>query len=319
LGLRVALWFEPERVAHGTQIWNEHPNFVHQPSNSGPGSSGLYRLDDPAALKHMTDLLSKLIQENGIDIYRSDFNIDPLPFWRAADAPDRQGMTEIRYVEGLYAMWDELVARKPGLLIDDCASGGRRIDLETLSRAAVMTRSDTACLGGRSEWDQAQSYGLSLYFPTHTTMVWSPDAYICRSGSTNGSVTQFDYLDPKFDLALAKKAVQEIRTNAPYWYGDFHPLTTCSIQPNAWLAFQLHRADLKGGLVMAFRRKECRHEELQVQLEQLDPSATYILEVVDEAYATTKREASGRELMKGLQLRCAAPGSSVVVRYKQTD
>jgi hypothetical protein len=70
---------------------------------------------------------------------------------------------------------------------------------------------------------------------------------------------------------------------------------------------------------MAFRRKECRHEELQVQLEQLDPSATYILEVVDEAYATTKREASGRELMKGLQLRCAAPGSSVVVRYKQTD
>ena len=44
----------------------------------------------------------------GIDVYRNDFNIDPLEFWRAADSPDRQGITEIRYVEGHYAMWDEL-------------------------------------------------------------------------------------------------------------------------------------------------------------------------------------------------------------------
>jgi len=42
------------------------------------------------------------------------------------DTPDRQGMTEIRYVEGLYEMWDELRAKHPGLLIDNCASGGRR-------------------------------------------------------------------------------------------------------------------------------------------------------------------------------------------------
>ena len=34
-----------------------------------------------------------------------------------------------------YEMWDELRARHPGLLLDSCASGGRRIDLEVRARA----------------------------------------------------------------------------------------------------------------------------------------------------------------------------------------
>ena len=71
----------------------------------------------------------------------------PLDFWRGNDPPDRQGMTEIRYIEGLYALWDEPRGRHPGLLIDDCASGGRRIDLEMISRS-VAPRSSV--LGGVS-------------------------------------------------------------------------------------------------------------------------------------------------------------------------
>ncbi len=56
-------------------------------------------------------------------------------------------MTEIRYVEGHYAMWDELRARHPGLWIDNCASGGRRIDLETLH--ALRRRSGAATPAAR--------------------------------------------------------------------------------------------------------------------------------------------------------------------------
>ena len=53
---------------------------------------------------YITDLLSASIAEHGVDIYRQDHNFDPLPYWQAADAPDRVGMTEIRYIEGLYAV-----------------------------------------------------------------------------------------------------------------------------------------------------------------------------------------------------------------------
>jgi alpha-galactosidase len=61
-----------------------------------------------------------------------------LPFWQATDEPDRPGMAEVGFVEGLYAMWDELRARHPHLAIDHCASGGRRIDLETVRRSYAL-------------------------------------------------------------------------------------------------------------------------------------------------------------------------------------
>ena len=67
-------------------------------------------------------------------VLRMDYNLDPLPVWATNDAksPGRSGLTEVKYIEGLYTMWDAILAAHPGLLIDDCSSGGRRIDVETL-------------------------------------------------------------------------------------------------------------------------------------------------------------------------------------------
>src|ERR1019366_8571932 len=73
LGLKFILWFEPERVAPGTQIAREHPEFVF-----GGDKGGLFKLSDPAARRWLSDLLSRRIADFGIDTYRNDFNIDPL-------------------------------------------------------------------------------------------------------------------------------------------------------------------------------------------------------------------------------------------------
>jgi len=37
----------------------------------------------------------------GFRFYRSDFNMDRLPYWRCNDQPDRKGITEMKYIEGL--------------------------------------------------------------------------------------------------------------------------------------------------------------------------------------------------------------------------
>jgi alpha-galactosidase len=88
--------------------------------------------------------------------------MEPLTYWRSADAPARQGITELRHVTGYLAYWDELRRRHPDMLIDSCASGGRRNDLETMRRAVPLWRSDYAY---EATGHQCMMYGLSLWLP----------------------------------------------------------------------------------------------------------------------------------------------------------
>ena len=72
-----------------------------------------------------TDHVHNLLTEEQIDVYRQDYNIDPLGYWHGNDTEDRQGITENLYVQGYLAYWDGLLQRNPDLHIDSCSSGGR--------------------------------------------------------------------------------------------------------------------------------------------------------------------------------------------------
>ena len=313
-GLKFILWFEPERVAPGSQIAREHPEFVF-----GGTNGGLFKLSEPAARAWLTELLSARIKEYGVDVYRNDFNIDPLEFWRAADAPDRQGMTEIRYVEGHYAMWDELRARHPGLWIDNCASGGRRIDLETISRSVPLWRSDTSCAPGHADWDQVQTCGLGLYLPLFTACSWEPKPYVARSAATAGAICQFDFLNEKFSIKEAHAAQGEVKENQKFWYGDFYPLTRCGTGSEAMTAWQFHREDLHAGMVLAFRRADCPYPVLQTGLRGGKPDSRYRVEFIDEDRVKQERTLSGRDLLSDFEIRLPRKGSSLLIRYKALE
>jgi alpha-galactosidase len=310
LGLRFIVWFEPERVAAGSQIAREHPEFVF-----GGAGGGLFKLNDPAARQWLTDLLVRRIRDFGMDWYRNDFNMDPLPAWRRNDAPDRQGMTEIRYVEGHYALWDAIIASKPGLFIDNCASGGRRIDIETLRRSVPLWRSDTACQAGRGDWHQAQAIGMSYYLPLHQICAWTTDAYEMRSSSGPGAIVQFAYLDGGFSAEAAKQAVAEVKENQKYFYGDFYPLTDCSTEPDRFVAYQVHRPDLDAGLVLAFRRAKCNVPRIEAALGGLNPKLSYEVEFIDQQRNKTTKTLGGRSLRDNLPLYIPQPGASLLVRY----
>jgi alpha-galactosidase len=311
MGLKFIVWFEPERVAAGSQIAREHPEFV-----LGGGQGGLFKLGDPAARQWLTELLSRRVSEFGLDTYRNDFNIDPLSFWRQADAPDRQGATEIHCVEGHYALWDELLAEHPGLAIDNCASGGRRIDLETLRRSVPLWHSDTGCSPGHADWNQSQSYGLNLYVPLFAGCAWTPNAYDTRSAATAGLICQFAFLDNGFSVESARAAVAEVKENQKFWYGDFYPLTPCALGEGAFIAYQFHRADLASGVVLAFRRAECPYPTLQASLRALRPEGVYSVDFIDEQRTKTRRQLSGHDLMSDFEIHLPARGSSLLLRYQ---
>jgi alpha-galactosidase len=313
-GMKFILWFEPERVCKGSRIANEFPEWVRL--QNGTDWDGLFKLDDPAARKWLTDTLSKSLSDWGVDVYRNDFNIAPLRFWQAADEPDRQGITENHYIEGLYTMWDELRARKPGLTIDNCASGGRRIDIETISRSYPLWRSDTTCAPPvSSAWDQCQTAGLSLYMPLHSAGAWSYDPYAFRSVATTAVVLPGNIWQGDYAFDAAKRATEEVKDLRPLWLGDYYPLLPVNLDESQWCGWQFDRPDLGQGFAMLFRRPKSQYTTVQVALHGLDRKAKYEVTFVD---AKKKLMLTGAELATLRVDSDKSPGS-VLIKYRKAN
>ena len=142
-GVNALVWFEHERVQPGTWLYLNHPEWLL----GKDGDQKLLDLGNDAARTWVIEHTDTVMREQGIDIYRQDFNMSPLGYWRAHDAPDRQGMTEIKHVTGYLAFWDELRRRHPGLLIDTCASGVRRTVEVPRPPIAVVRRQQPRAIG----------------------------------------------------------------------------------------------------------------------------------------------------------------------------
>jgi alpha-galactosidase len=183
-----------------------------------------------------------------------------------------------------------------------------------LRRSVVQTRSDSACAPGRAEWDQAQTHSLNLYLPLHATIGWEPAAYQCRSSANAGFCAEWDILDPQFPLAQARACIHEIDQNRQYWTGDYYPLTPWTLDADRWMAWQLHRADLDQGMVLAFRHKDCPYPTLQVELRGLKPNQKYRVQFIDDQHRIVTRTLAGREL-SALELRLPTRHSSLLLRY----
>ncbi len=188
-GMGYLLWFEPERAAAGSRIDKMHPQWLNKKGPVEVLDQFLFRMDIPEARAWLLEHIDEQITAANIDWLRYDFNLDPLEFWQNTDTEDRQGMTEIRHIEGLYAFWDELFRRHPHMSLDNCASGGRRIDLETISRGLPLWHSDLQCLVEDPEADQLQNGGLYRWIPLHGCGDYGYEpSYNFRSAMASGGV-----------------------------------------------------------------------------------------------------------------------------------
>lgn len=343
--MQFVLWFEPERARLGSELHEQHSEFLL----AAPGNPDnlLFNLGMPEAREYLTDQLSAAISEHGVDIYRQDFNFDPLPYWQAADPPDRIGITEIRYITGLYELWDELRRRHPGLWIDNCASGGRRIDLETLSRSLPLWPSDfhdivgLAYGRGLHVGDQCINAGLARWVPLFGGGVWNFTPYSTRSQLIGGFTFGFHIdgqnlpaddrseitaplevmaqgvtlLDDAFPLADAAAAIAELHGIRPFLTGDFHELLPLTVAYHDWCGWQLHREDLAAGVAVLLRRHRSPFPTLQVSLKRIEPDALYDVSISHGYQAEPNLRLTGAELVRLTVTINEAPGS-VLVRYQ---
>jgi len=326
-GLKILVWFEPERVTAGTWLAEKHPEWI-----LGGSGGGLLNLGNRDAREWLTEHVDGLLVGEGIDIYRQDFNMDPLGYWRSADAPDRQGITEIGHVTGLLAYWDELLRRHPDLLIDTCASGGRRNDLETLRRAVPLWRSDYAY---EAIGHQCMTWGISLWIPYHGTGTvatanapyygggYTPvEPYAFWSNAAPSLGLGIDVRVKEIDYAALRRLVEAWRRLSPNYYGDFWPLTPYTRDRTAWIAWQFDRPEDGEGVVQAFRRDESIYEAARLPLRGLDPEARYEVTTIEGAPGPDGKPVrlGGAELLEaGLPVAIPTRPGAAVLAYRRVE
>ena len=367
MNMGLLTWNDPEFLGGSSWIEKEFPNLFLRPDDPDldpkhPLCNSL-NFGDQNALSLITDHTATMIGEEKIGIYRMDgpigANLDyadkqPLRWWQDADAPDRQVITQIRYVEGLYHFWDSIHKRNPNVIIDLCGGGATRIDLEAMSRCLYLWRSDNNHPGFEPEDFQAQTFGISQWLPSTGTASGYPDTYSFRSSINNGVALAWNPYQPEVkqswalafpvDQAPPHELKEVVRTtvdgkqrlgytvSAPfpwekaaqltdeflrirhYYHGDFYPLTPYSTEKNVWLAFQFHRDDLKSGIVMVFRRSEAETERDHLKLWGLNADSVYEVKFEDSGETLIQ---TGAELRGSLEILIPERRSSRLIIYRE--
>ena len=285
------LWYEPERVARGVSLVQEHPEYLlrrAEPTRRFARDTFL-NLGDEAAWQYCYETISKSIEELGVNCYRQDFNMCPTVFWDENLEEDRKGILEIKHINGLYKFWDALLERFPNLIIDDCAGGGRRIDIETMRRSVPLWRTDLECAANNpSENTQihTQSYAAWLpYSGTGTNLKF--DLYDYRSSYCSGTTLRWVsegsgiFVDFEKDKELLQKATREYLLIKDYFSEDFYPLTKFTLQTDAWCASQYNRPEEGDGIVLVYRREDSPIKSSEFILRGLAAGAKYSFEDLD--------------------------------------
>jgi alpha-galactosidase len=367
MGMGLLVWMAPEFLGGHSWIEKEFPElFLTLKDENADKKSPLLRIlnyADRDARTLISENAATMVEQEGIGIYRHDGPIGanlkypqkhPLQWWRDADAPDRQGITEIRYIEGLYYFWDELRQRNPNLIIDLCGGGATRLDIEAMSRCVYLWRSDFNHPGFEPDGHQSLTYGVSSWAPSTGTASGYPDTYSFRSSINNGIALAWNPDQPdtptKWPLAFpvdqapphklktvprktvdevervgytvsepfpwekAKRLIAEFHRIRHFFYGDFYPLTPYSLGKDTWMAYQLHREDLRQGIVLAFRRAESPTPTTRLQLWGLAADASYEVHFEDTGVQQTLK---GRELAQGVEISIEKQHSSQLVSYHQ--
>ena len=176
------------------------------------------------------------------------------------------------------AVWDDENAKWWFSAIDVVsASGGRRIDLETISRSVPLWRTDYGY--GEPLGYQCQTYGINMFLPQSGTACYNTDFYTSRSGYSSAMVAHIPVLQGGYDAAGIRRVYDEFKAVRDYFLKDFYPLSGLGdvTGTDRWLAYQLDDPETATGYVFAFRRPDCEEKTYSVDLHGMVPAERYLL------------------------------------------
>ncbi len=315
-GMEFLLWFEPERIQLGTEFALAHPQWcLRSALGEADNPNLLVDLGNRECCDFVIDMLDGFIKAYGVDIYRQDFNLRldrgcPAQCWQEAETEDRIGAMENLHIQGYYRMWDTLLQRNPGLIIDSCASGGRRNDIETMRRSVPLHYTDVGYGNHPIKLKQhRQMFEWIPYFRAHNMNWCAPDgsydktnrapdkfSYYAAMAPALTDMTEYDAGEEAFALAREMQAVW--REAAQLMIGtDYYPLTRCRKSSDDFYAAQFIDPDTGKGILHMVNGATATETEFTLCLKALEPDADYVLRSAEQKRSW---RCSGKELLDGI-------------------
>jgi alpha-galactosidase len=142
-GMRPGVWVEPEVVGVDSPIADTLPaDAFFQRDGQRIVESGRYQLDyrHPAVIERMDQVVDRLVADFGLGYFKFDYNINPGLGTDVGGGDRGQALLDHNRA---YSRWlDGIFARHPGLVIENCSSGGMRVDYSQLSRMSIQSTTD---------------------------------------------------------------------------------------------------------------------------------------------------------------------------------
>jgi alpha-galactosidase len=166
LGMSFGIWCEIEGLGSQAQLAREHPE--HVATRQGE-PLGYVCFGSPAVQAWAYQTLAHLIEDFKADWIKLDFNLDP---WLGCDRTDHghgAGDGLFEHYRGYYQVLARLRANFPEVFLENCSSGGLRIDLAMLrqTHATFLSDPDYPVHALQIFW------GASLMLPPERLLNWS--------------------------------------------------------------------------------------------------------------------------------------------------
>ena len=332
-GMAFGLWCEIEALGQKARLAETHPEFVALRDGE---RLGYVCLGNPEAEQWALDMLGGLIERYGLDWIKLDFNLDPGAGCDRADHGHGPGDGLHAHYAGYYRMLETLRGRFPHIVLENCSSGGLRIDLGMVRRTTPTFLSDPdwpehglQLIWGASTMLAPPAWlhwGWSHWFTSHPRQTYNPHDpalqphqldYYVRIGmlGTFGLSQKLPEL-PAWIRERYREHIALYRSTLSRFVGaaDFYRLTE---QPrrdgrgSRWAAFQYRQPGDAEHLVAIFRLPG-GGESHTVWPYGIDAERTYTLEWLGEARTS---QMSGADLIR-YGLRCAdlpEEGSALVL------
>ena len=330
-GMRFGLWVEIEAAGAASKLRKEHPDWILTRDGRPIANGRHLDVGNPVVAKWMESEIARLIRKYDLDVFRIDYNMSTEEDGNQL----RDGFVENslwRHVENLYAMFDRLRVQFPGVIFQNCAGGGGRLDWGILHRFDNTELSDWMREPRGVKILNGMTWVLPPEILLRTFGTEVPD--LAGDGDIDSQLRQVQMSLPIFrGIAPSLEELNpllrdKIRSGVDLYKRELRPILRDSVvyhhtpqthyfSQSPWVVLEYASRDRKRGVATLFRTSSYEDPVYRFVPRGLDAGGNYKVTFQNRGETV---ELSGTLLMQtGVPIRLETPGTSEMLIFESEN